>query len=114
LSLYTVTPCRALDSRSSSGAFDGTLTVPIHASACAPPTTAQALVLNATVIPTSSLSYLTLWAAGGAQPGVSTLNANDGAVTSNMAIVPTSNGSVDAFATDATQLILDLSSYFAR
>jgi uncharacterized repeat protein (TIGR03803 family) len=113
LSLYTVTPCRALDTRSSSGAFDGTLTVPIHASACAPPTTAQAYVLNATVIPASSLSYLTLWAAGGAQPDVSTLNANDGAVTSNMAIVPTSNESVDAFATDTTQLILDLSSYFA-
>jgi hypothetical protein len=30
-----------------------------------------------------------------------------------MAIVPTINGSIDAFATDSTQLILDLSSYFA-
>jgi hypothetical protein len=113
LSLYTVTPCRALDTRSGSGAFDGTLTVPIHGSACAPPATAQAYVLNATVLPVTSLSYLTLWAAGGTQPGVSTLNASDGAVTSNMAIVPTKNGSVDAFSTDATQLLLDLSSYFA-
>jgi hypothetical protein len=112
LSLYTVAPCRAIDTRNSS-AFDGTRTVPIHGSACAPPTTAQAYVLNATVIPASTLSYLTLWAAGGAQPAVSTLNANDGAVTSNMAIVPTTNGSVDAFATDSTQLLLDLSSYFA-
>ncbi len=60
---------------------------------------AQAYVLNATVLPSSSLSYLNLWAAGGTQPGVSTLNANDGAITSNMAIVPTSNGSIDAFAT---------------
>jgi hypothetical protein len=113
LSLYTVTPCRALDTRSNSGAFDRTLTVPVHASSCAPPATAQAYVLNATVIPANSLSYLTLWAAGGTQPVVSTLNASDGAVTSNMAIVRTSNGSVDAFATDSTQLILDLSSYFA-
>ena len=112
LSLYTVAPCRAIDTRNSS-AIDGTLTVPIHGSACAPPTTAQAYVLNATVIPASTLSYLTLWAAGGAQPAVSTLNANDGAVTSNMAIVPTTNGSVNAFATDSTQLLLDLSSYFA-
>jgi hypothetical protein len=113
LSLYTVSPCRALDTRSGLGAFDGTLTVPIHGSTCAPPTTAKAYVLNATVVPSSSLSYLTLWAAGEAQPDVSTLNASDGAVTSNMAIVPTANGSVDAFSTNSTQLLLDLSSYFA-
>jgi uncharacterized repeat protein (TIGR03803 family) len=113
LSLYTVTPCRAIDTRNGAGAFDGVLTVPVHTGTCAPPATAQAYVLNATVVPTASLSYLTLWAAGGAQPGVSTLNATDGAVTSNMAIVPTSNGGVDAFSTDATQLLLDISSYFA-
>jgi hypothetical protein len=113
LSLYTVTPCRVLDTRSSPGAFDGTLAVPVHGSPCAPPATARSYVLNATVVPTGSLSYLTLWAAGGAQPDVSTLNATDGAVTSNMAIVPTTNGTIDAFSTDSTQLILDISSYFA-
>jgi hypothetical protein len=113
LSLYTVTPCRAIDTRSGAGAFDGTLSVPIHGSSCAPPATAQAYVLNATVVPTASLSFLSLWAAGKAQPVVSTLNANDGAVTSNMAIVPTTNGSIDAFASDSTNLILDISSYFA-
>ena len=42
-----------------------------------------------------------------------TLNAGDGAVTSNMAIVPTTNGSVSAFATDSTHLLLDISAYFA-
>ena len=113
LSLYTVTPCRALDTRNGAGAFNGTLTVPVHGSNCAPPSTAQAYVLNSTVLPVASLSYLTLWATGGMQPGVSTLNASDGAITSNMAIVPTTNGSVDAFSTDATNLLLDLSSYFA-
>ena len=44
---------------------------------------------------------------------VSTLNATDGAITSNMAIVPTTNGSIDAYASALTQLILDISSYFA-
>ena len=34
-------------------------------------------------------------------------------ITSNMAIVPSSNGSVDADAAGVTQLILDISSYFA-
>ena len=47
------------------------------------------------------------------QPGVSTLNSVDGSVTSNMAIVPNSDGSTDAFASNPTQLILDISSYFA-
>jgi hypothetical protein len=113
LSLYTATPCRVIDTRNDSGAFDGTLAVPVNGSSCAPPATAQAYILNATVVPTASLSYLTLWAAGGAQPEVSTLNATDGAVTSNMAIVPTANGIIDAFSTDSTNLLLDLSSYFA-
>jgi hypothetical protein len=59
------------------------------------------------------MRFLTLWPNGGAQPYVSTLNAYDGAITSNMAIVPTTNGSVDAFSSDSTQLIFDISGYFA-
>jgi hypothetical protein len=113
LSLYTVPPCRVLDTRNAGGAFNGTLAVPVHGSACAPPATAQAYVLNATVVPPGILNYLTLWPDGGAQPFVSTLNATDGAITSNMAIVPTTNGSINAFVTNLTDLILDLSSYFA-
>jgi hypothetical protein len=50
---------------------------------------------------------------GEGQPTVSTLNARDGFVTSNMAIVPTNNGSIDAYAAGLTQLILDISGYFA-
>ena len=41
------------------------------------------------------------------------MNADDGAVTSNMAIVPTTNGKINVFCTDSTNLILDISSYFA-
>ncbi len=47
-------------------------------------------------------------------PGVSTLNAGDGRVTSNLAVVPNhGDGKVDAYAQGTTQLILDISSYFA-
>ena len=74
---------------------------------------AKAFVLNATVVPSGSLGYLTLWPEGEAQPVVSTLNATDGSLTSNMAIVPTNNGSINAYATSDTQLLLDISSYFA-
>ncbi len=113
LALYATTPCRVLDTRTSSGPFSGRLTVDVANSVCAPSATAEAYVLNATVVPTGSLNYLTLWASGATQPVVSTLNADSGVITSNMAVVPTADGSIDAFATDSTQLILDISGYFA-
>jgi len=111
LSLYAVNPCRVIDTRPN--AFNGLEVVNVVGSSCGPPATAQAYVLNATVVPSGPLVYLSLWADGSAQPYVSTLNADDGAITSNMAIVPTTNGSVDAFADGATNLILDISGYFA-
>ncbi len=117
LSLYPVAPCRVIDTRhvGSGQPFSGTLTPPVDVvhSPCEPPATAQAYVFNATVVPVGALGYLTLWPDGGARPVVSTLNALDGTITNNMAIVPTTNGSVDAYASGITQLVLDISSYFA-
>ena len=63
-------------------------------------------------MPAEGLGYLTLWAENEPQPSVSTLNADDGAIASNMAIVPTANLSIDAFASNPTQLILDINGYF--
>ena len=111
--LYTVAPCRVLDTRSSSGSFNGALPVNVTGSSCGIASSAEAFVLNATVVPTGGLGYLTLWPEDEAQPLVSTLNADDGVITSNMAIVPTTNGSIDAFSSNSTQLILDISGYFA-
>ena len=117
LSLYPTAPCRVIDTRKIGNGqpFSGTLSPPVDVvdSVCAPPSTAQAYVFNATVVPTGGLGYLTLWPDGEKQPVVSTLNAIDGAITSNMAIVPNVNGSIDAYASGITQLILDISSYFA-
>jgi Galactose oxidase, central domain len=113
LSLYRATPCRVIDTRYGSGAFDGVFTVDVETSSCDMPSTAEAYVLNATVVPTGGLGLLTLWPTGDSQPSTSTLNASDGAVTSNMAIVPTINGSVSAYASNPTNLILDLTGYFA-
>ncbi len=114
LSLYTLTPCRVLDTRNTTESFDGILPVDVEASSCGVLPSAQAFVLNATVVPAEpSLGYLTLWPNGETQPVVSTLNALDGMITSNMAIVPTANGLINAFSTDATQLVLDINGYFA-
>jgi YVTN family beta-propeller protein len=114
LSLYPQVPCRVLDTRQGGGSgFNGPLVVNVMGSVCAPPSNAGGYVFNATVVPPGSMPYLTLWPDGAMQPTVSTLNAYDGFVTSNMAIVPTNNGSIDAFAAAQTQLILDLFGYFA-
>jgi hypothetical protein len=60
------------------------------------------------------MGYLALWPQGQTRPVVSTLNALDGAITSNLAIVPTVNGWISAFASDLTHLILDISGYFGQ
>jgi hypothetical protein len=70
-------------------------------------------VFNATVVPPGSLGFLTLWPQGTARPLVSTLNAIDGSITSNLAIVPTNNGQISSFPSNPAQLILDISGYFA-
>ena len=115
LSLYPTAPCRVIDTRKVGNGqpFMGELTVNVAGSVCGPPITGQAYVFNATVVPVGSLGYLTLWPDSEKQPVVSTLNAIDGVVTSNMAIVPTTNGKIDAFASNLTQLVIDISSYFA-
>jgi hypothetical protein len=118
LSLYTLPPCRVLDTRQLSDTqttqpFSGELDESIQASACGVPVGAQAYVLNATVVPSAPLGYLTLWAQGAVQPLAATLSAVDQTVTSNLAIVTTTNGSISTFAANPTQLILDIFGYFA-
>lgn len=112
---YPSAPCRVLDTRGVGNGqpFSGELTVNVVTSPCAPPSASKAFVFNATVVPSSNFSYLTLWPDGQAQPGVSTLNAIDGFTASNMAIVPNQDGKTDAWAQGMTQLILDISGYFA-
>jgi hypothetical protein len=118
LSLYPAAPCRALDTRriGTGQPFSGPLMPPLDVlhGPCGTPSNAGAYVFNATVVPVGPLGYLALWPDGEMQPVVSTLNAFDGALTNNMAIVPTNNGKIDAYAGNGlTQLLLDLSSYFA-
>ena len=116
LNLYTATPCRALDTRIEAlfapvnGAFSPII---IGTSGCNVPASAQFYIFNATAVPQNQLSYLTLWSYGAPQTTVSTLNAYDGAVTSNLAIVPAGSAAISAFTSDPSHLILDLLGYFA-
>jgi len=115
MSLYAMEPCRTLDTRQDPPGhpFTGELTVDVVDGRCGLPGSATGYVLNATAVPAGALGYLTLWPDGQQQPAVSTLNSLDGAITSNMAIVPTSNGSIDSFNSNPSHLVLDISGYFA-
>ena len=115
LALYSIAPCRVLDTRNSGGAFNGQRnpSVNVAASTCSVPSTAKAYVFNATAVPVGTLGYLTLWPDGQGRPLASTLNALDGLITSNMAIISATNGRIDAYASGSSQLVLDITGYFA-
>ena len=115
-----VNPCRVADTRLPDGSFGGpemsggqSRTFNIPQSACNIPSTAAAYSLNVTVVPDAGLNYLTIWPTGEIQPKVSTLNS-DGRIKANAAIVPAgTNGEVNVYVTDPTQVVLDIDGYFA-
>ena len=67
-----------------------------------------------TVVPSGPLNYLATWPAG-TQPLVSTLNAVEGQVIANAAIVPAgTNGAVNVFVTNTTHVIIETNGYFKQ
>jgi hypothetical protein len=121
LAFFPVAPCRIADTRNPAGPLGGpflTGGVPrafdILSAPCGIPATARAYALNLAVVPHGALGYLTAWPTGHAQPLVASLNALTGTVTANAAIVPAgTGGSVDLFASNSTDLVIDIDGYFA-
>jgi len=115
LSLYTLAPCRVLDSRNPAGTppLSAIKNINVMGSGCGVPATAEAYVFNATVVPAGPLGFITMWPKGLPQPTVATLNAVDAAITSNLAIVPTVSGAISVLPSNPTYLVLDLFGYFA-
>jgi hypothetical protein len=120
LSLIPVQPCRVVDTRTGSAPFGQptmsageTRNIPVPASSCGIPSTAQAYSLNFTVVPSAQLSFLSAWPFGQTRPLVSTLNSFEGAIVANAAIVPAgANGAISVFVTDRTDVIIDINGYF--
>ena len=125
LVFVAMTPCRVADTRSGMG-FTGAFgppsltggairTFPIQSgSACAIPPIAQAYSLNVTALPPGILGFITVFPTGQAFPNASTLNDLLGTIVANAVIVPAgSGGSVDVYASDPTDLIIDINGYYA-
>ena len=126
VAFFALTPCRIADTRSMGGsgltgafgppsmAAGATRSFPVPASNCQVPSTAQAYSLNITVVPPGPMFYLTTWPTGEPIPGVSTLNDLSGGIVANAAIVPAgTDGSIDVFVSNATDVIIDINGYFA-
>ena len=121
LQFIPVTPCRIVDTRPQHGGngpiLGGTaqnFSIQGNQGGCTNiPATAAAYSLNVTVVPQGPLGYLTVWPAGQNQPLVSTMNSIDGRVKANAAIVGAgSGGQLSVFASNTTNLVLDLDGYF--
>lgn len=120
LRFYPTTPCRLLDTRlPTQGPFltaGISRTAPLYTPGCGlPPPKAAFASINVTVVPrTASLGYLTAWTSGVPQPFISTLNSPKGRVVSNAAIIWFGDVStMSIFATDDTDVIVDVNGYFA-
>lgn len=120
LAFFPINPCRVTDSRLSNGnaggpsLTDGGSRAISIAGACGIPAGAQAVALNVTALPKTTLGYLTVWPTGQQRPLASTLNAVTGTITANSMLAPLgTNGSIDLFANNATDFLLDVSGYFA-
>jgi len=123
---YPMQPCRAIETRALYRPEPGPFGPPtlnagerrsyrLPASPhCQVPAGAKAYTLMITAVPPASLPFLTAWPTGGEQPNVSTLNSPAGRVIANSVIVPASaDGSIDVRALDRTDILVDITGYFA-
>ncbi|HUQ95998.1 MAG TPA: SBBP repeat-containing protein [Bryobacteraceae bacterium] len=122
---YPLPPCRAVDTRAGEGiAFDfgppllnaqETRAFQLSQSLCALPVIARAFSLNVTVVPRGPLAFLALWQFGQVRPLASTLNAFEGQILANAAIVPGNlDTRINVFAVNPTDVIIDVNGFFAQ
>jgi hypothetical protein len=122
-----MTPCRVVDTRAGKG-FGGAFGQPSLAGGatrnfpilsnptCSIPPTAQAHSFNVTVVPPGPLGFPTIWQGpiSNPLPLAATLNDLLGTVVANAAIIPAGmDGSVNVFASNNTDLVIDINGYYA-
>jgi len=120
-------PCRVVDTRTSSqgssGAFGppsllggGSRTFPILSNTtCMIPTLAQAYSLNIIVVPPGPLVYVTAFPTGQSSPVAAiAVESPQGALASDTGIIPAgTDGSIDVYASNPTDIVIDINGYYA-
>ena len=119
---YTIAPCRLADTRNASGTYGGpalaaraTRTFPVW-SRCGIPSTAAVVSGNVTVTASTNSGYLTLFPAGTAVPGASTINFGRVQTRANsLAIELGASGGLSVFgglASGTVHVVLDVNGYW--
>ncbi len=120
---FTVTPCRAIDTRNSNGPLGGpalagtTARTFALAGTCEIPTSARSVSANVVVTQPAALGHLTIHPADLGLPLASTINFSAGQTRANNAVLRLSNdgsGSVTVYngSTGSVHFILDVNGYF--
>ncbi len=120
-SLFTISPCRVLDTRSSTPLVSGIARpIVIAAAACGVPETAKAISANISVTTPTGSGLVVVYPGNYPRPGTQTLSFSSGQTrTNNIVIALASDGSTslstEASMTatgDTVHLILDVNGYF--
>lgn len=123
-SFYTVTPCRAYDSRGSAGVAGpgpiplaaGTETALVLTGYCGIPTTAKAVSVNLTVVSPTAAGHLRLYAAGTPRPSTSSINyAVNQTRANNAGVSLGADGALIVYVSQpsgTTHLVIDVNGYF--
>jgi hypothetical protein len=122
-SFYTLTPCRLIDTRNAVGPYGGpslvagTSRIFLPVGQCGIPATAKSVAVNIVVVsPTTGPGHLTVYPAGAALPGTSTLNYVQGDIRANNAIIPLgAAGDIAVFCAQGSgtaDLVIDTVGYF--
>ncbi|MBL8173918.1 MAG: VCBS repeat-containing protein [Bryobacterales bacterium] len=117
---YPVTQCRANDSTVSGGQYPDestrTVNIPAAAGCSGIPATAKGYALNVTALPAGNpMPFITAYPTGQAQPNASILNAFQGQIVTNSAIIPAgTNGAINIYAFRRTDVVVEVSGYFGR
>jgi hypothetical protein len=119
MGFYTLTPCRVLDTRTTSPLASGTQLTIASAGACGVPATARALAANITVVGATGAGNLALYPGNYPRPQVSTINFAAGQTRANNAILGLASDASGTLAAMATvvgngkvHVIVDADGYF--
>jgi len=120
---YTVSPCRVLDSRETTGPWGGQplgaqqeRTATVVGGTCGIPATAKALSFNLTATDATAVGHIRVYPAGTPRPEISSLNFAAGQTRANNGIVSLGVAGDLAFfsgqASGSVHVVLDVNGYF--
>ena len=119
-SLYTITPCRIVDTRNANGPLGGpslsagaTRSFTLTPTTCSLPGTASAVSVNATIADATGTGSVIVYPGNGTAPGTNTISFKPGVNRANNVLVGLTGGvlSVRNTSTGTVNLILDVNGY---